>query len=269
MGMTPRDLLRQVELPLALPSIVAGVRVAAVVGVGSATIAAAIGAGGLGEYIYRGLSMVDTTVILAGAIPAALLALTVDAGLQWVERQLSVRRRSPRRRAAAAGVALVTAIVLLTSGVAARRTSGAIIVGSKNFTEQLVLGELVAQIIERDAGMPVLRRFNLGGTLICDGALLTGDLDVYVEYTGTALTAVFHAPISTDEVAVYDTVRNLYAKTGRTDLAAAQWEKSLEEWKRVLPADMESEKIAEVEKKFNQSKHRVAQKTAPSAAQPK
>ena len=78
--MTPRELLRQVELPLALPSIVAGVRVAAVVGVGSATIAAAIGAGGLGEYIYRGLSMVDTTVILAGAIPAALLALVVDGG---------------------------------------------------------------------------------------------------------------------------------------------------------------------------------------------
>src|SRR5881394_1381687 len=69
--------------PLALPSILAGVRVAAVVGVGSATIAAAIGAGGLGEYIYRGLSMVDTTVILAGAIPAALLALVVDAALLW------------------------------------------------------------------------------------------------------------------------------------------------------------------------------------------
>src|SRR5437899_3090210 len=91
MGMRPRDLLRLVELPLALPSIVAGVRVAAVVGVGSATIAAAIGAGGLGEYIYRGLSMVDTTVILAGAIPAALLALTVDAALLWVEPQLSAR----------------------------------------------------------------------------------------------------------------------------------------------------------------------------------
>ncbi|PYR09252.1 MAG: ABC transporter ATP-binding protein [Acidobacteria bacterium] len=70
----------QVELPLAMPSIVAGVRVAAVAGVGSATIAAAIGAGGLGEYIYRGLSMVDTTVILAGAIPAALLALVGRSG---------------------------------------------------------------------------------------------------------------------------------------------------------------------------------------------
>src|SRR5438552_18384216 len=84
MGMTDGELLRIVELPLALPSIAAGVRVAAVVGVGSATIAAAIGAGGLGEYIYRGLSMVDSTVILAGAIPAALLALAVDGGLLWV-----------------------------------------------------------------------------------------------------------------------------------------------------------------------------------------
>ena len=89
MGMTQRELLRQVEFPLALPSIIAGVRVAAVVGVGSATIAAAIGAGGLGQYIYRGLSMVDTTVILAGAIPAAVLALLADWGLGWVEQKLS------------------------------------------------------------------------------------------------------------------------------------------------------------------------------------
>ena len=216
MGMTPNELLRQVELPLALPSIVAGVRVAAVVGVGSATIAAAIGAGGLGEYIYRGLSMVDTTVILAGAIPAALLALAVDGVLLWVERQLSARRRSGSRRTAAAAAAVLASVVIVTSAVAARRSSGAIIVGSKNFTEQLVLGELVAQIIERDAGMPVHRRLNLGGTLICDGALLTGDLDVYVEYTGTALTAVFHQPISTDARTVFETVRLLYARTGRT-----------------------------------------------------
>jgi osmoprotectant transport system permease protein len=101
MGMTARQLLRLVELPLALPSIVSGIRVAAVVGVGSATIAAAIGAGGLGQYIYRGLSMVDTTVILAGAIPAALLALLVDGGLLWLERQLTPRGRRGSRRAAA------------------------------------------------------------------------------------------------------------------------------------------------------------------------
>jgi osmoprotectant transport system permease protein len=214
MGMTPRELLRQVELPLALPSIVAGVRVAAVVGVGSATIAAAIGAGGLGEYIYRGLSMVDTTVILAGAVPAAALALIVDASLWWLERQLSARRRSRSWRVPAAA-AVAAAIVLLGSGVAARRERGAIVVGSKNFTEQLVLGELLAQTIER-AGVPVDRRLNLGGTLICDRALLSGDIDVYVEYTGTALTAVFHQPVSNDPGAVFDAVRTLYARTGRT-----------------------------------------------------
>jgi osmoprotectant transport system permease protein len=111
MGMTRRELLRQVELPLALPSIIAGIRVAAVVGVGSATIAAAIGAGGLGQYIYRGLSMVDTTVILAGAIPAACLALVVDGGLLWLEgllsprpaRRLASRRGDGRRSARGAG----------------------------------------------------------------------------------------------------------------------------------------------------------------------
>src|SRR4029453_14317436 len=217
MGMTPRELLRQVELPLALPSIVAGVRVAAVVGVGSATIAAAIGAGGLGQYIYRGLSMGDSTVILAGAIPAALLALIVDGSLLWLERRLSARRRVRSRRAvvaAAAGrVAVVLAgrrvrarragvaaaaalmvVVLAGSALWATRSPGAIVVGSKNFTEQLILGEILAQPIERETGLQVQRRLNLGGTLICDRALITGDIDVYVEYTGTALTALFPQP---------------------------------------------------------------------------
>ena len=182
MGMTSRELLRQVELPLALPSIVAGVRVAAVVGVGSATIAAAIGAGGLGQYIYRGLSMVDSTVILAGAIPAALLALIVDGALRRLERQLSPRRRTGSRRAALTIAAAMALVALAGSAALAARASGVIVVGSKNFTEQLVLGELVAQTIERETGLSVRRRLNLGGTLICDRALLAGDIDLYVEY---------------------------------------------------------------------------------------
>ena len=216
MGMAPRELLWQVELPLALPSIVAGVRVSAVVGVGSATIAAAIGAGGLGEFIYRGLSMVDSSVILAGAIPAALLALAVDGGLLWVERQLSARRHTRARRAAAGIAAVLIAVVSLSSGALAVRSRSTIVVGSKNFTEQVILGELVAQAIERDAGLAVDRRLNLGGTLICDRALQSGDIDVYVEYTGTSLTAVFHEPLSTDPKTVFDTVRERYARTGRT-----------------------------------------------------
>jgi osmoprotectant transport system permease protein len=218
MGMTPRELLRQVELPLALPSIVAGIRVASVVGVGSATIAAAIGAGGLGQYIYRGLSMVDSTVILAGAVPAALLALAIDGILLWLERRLSPRRRAGARRSvAAAAIAVVLAVT--GSAAMAARSSGVIVVGSKNFTEQVVLGEIVAQAIERETGLTVRRRLNLGGTLICERALRGGDIDVYVEYTGTALTAIFHRPSSNDPDAVRSTVRSLYAESGRTVLA--------------------------------------------------
>jgi osmoprotectant transport system permease protein len=89
MGMTDSQLLWQVELPLALGVIIAGVRVATVISVGLATIAAAIGAGGLGEYIFRGLAMVNNQVILAGAIPAAIMALLADVGLGWLEKRLS------------------------------------------------------------------------------------------------------------------------------------------------------------------------------------
>jgi osmoprotectant transport system permease protein len=218
MGMTPGELLRQVELPLALPSIVAGIRVAAVVGVGSATIAAAIGAGGLGEYIYRGLSMVDTTVILAGAIPAAALALAVDGGLLWLERVL-VRRRHQRPVRARLAFAVVAAAMALGAAAAALRERPVIVVGSKNFTEQLILGEIVAQAIERETGLTVDRRLNLGGTLICERALASGDIDVYVEYTGTALTAIFHKPLISDSSSVLSTVRESYASSGRTLLA--------------------------------------------------
>jgi osmoprotectant transport system permease protein len=89
MGLTDRQLLFQVELPLSLGVIIAGVRVATVISVGLATIAAAIGAGGLGEYIFRGLAMVNNQVILAGAIPAAAMALLADVSLGWLEKRLS------------------------------------------------------------------------------------------------------------------------------------------------------------------------------------
>jgi osmoprotectant transport system permease protein len=181
LGMTPRQLLRQVQLPLAMPSIVAGIRVAAVIGVGTATIAAAVGAGGLGEYIFRGLAMVDPTVILAGAIPAAILAL-----------------------------AIAVAAIVVT-----RATAPPVIrVGSKNFTEQIVLGEILAQAIEAQTRMKVERRLNLGGTFICDRAIRTGDIDVYVEYTGTAHTAIFRQAVETDSRRVFEAVRERYAEAG-------------------------------------------------------
>jgi osmoprotectant transport system permease protein len=217
MGMTSRQRLLQVELPLALPAIVAGIRVAAVIGVGTVTIAAAIGAGGLGEYIYRGLSMVDATVILAGAVPVAALAMVIDGLLFLSERALSARRRhrGPARSVVAAALIALLAATVLTGYDGEER----IVVGSKNFTEQVILGELMAQTLERYAGVAVDRRLNLGGTFICDRAIQTGDIDLYVEYSGTALTAIFKQPVNRDPGGVLEQVRTLYAGTGRSMLA--------------------------------------------------
>ena len=89
MGMTPGQILRQVELPLAVPSIVAGLRIATVTTIGTATIAAAIGGGGLGVFIFRGIAMFDKATVLAGALPAAALAIAAEEALEWIERKLS------------------------------------------------------------------------------------------------------------------------------------------------------------------------------------
>jgi osmoprotectant transport system permease protein len=218
MGMTDRQLLWLVQFPLALPSIIAGVRVAAVIGVGTTTIAAAIGAGGLGEYIFRGLSMVDTTTILAGAIPAAVLALTADGLLALLERRMRTGRTTT---AAAARVATTVAVLVTVFAAAsyARAGGGAVVVvGSKNFTEQVILGEVLAQAIEAEGEVRVVRKLNLGGTFICDRGLRAGELDAYVEYTGTAVSAVFHEQVPRDSAHAFERARELYAAAGLTAL---------------------------------------------------
>jgi osmoprotectant transport system permease protein len=209
LGMTAGQRLRLVELPLALPVILAGIRIAAVVSVGTATIAAAIGAGGLGTYVFRGIATVDTRLILAGAIPSALLALLADGLLARVER--SAR---PARSGAilALGAALVGAVAWLPGP---RPAAAAVIVGSKNFTEQVVLGEVVSAHLEA-RGFLVDRRLNLGGTALCHEAVRSRQLDLYVEYTGTALTEILKRPARADAALVLDEVRAGYADLGLT-----------------------------------------------------
>jgi osmoprotectant transport system permease protein len=209
LGMTEGQCLRMVELPLALPVILSGVRIAAVVSVGTATIAAAIGAGGLGSYVFRGIATVDSRLILAGAIPAALLALLADALLGTVERS-----RRPAR--AAAGLALgVTAALSLALLSGARPAPQAVVVGSKNFTEQVILGQVVSALLEA-RGFAVDRRLNLGGTALCHEAVRSGQLDVYVEYTGTALTDILRRPPESDPARVLAAVRRAYSGLGLT-----------------------------------------------------
>jgi len=223
MGMTDWQMLTQVELPLALGIIIAGVRVATVIAIGTATIAAAIGAGGLGMYIFRGLRMNDNTLILAGAVPAALMALAADFTLGWIEKALTPDRvpassRAGRlgRWALAAATVLIIVSAFIFSGTGSLSTSlgwsasPRVVVGSKDFTEQVILGELIAQAIEANTKLAVERRFELGGDL-CHRALVSGEIDAYVEYTGTAFTAILkHEPI-TDPREVYRRVKQEYA----------------------------------------------------------
>jgi osmoprotectant transport system permease protein len=167
-----------------------------VIAVGVATIAAAVGAGGLGMFIFRGVSMVDSRLILAGAIPAAALALIADFGLGAVQKRFSKL------------LCLACIVITLSSCSSGDR----IVVGSKNFTEQVILGELLAQQIERKTKVPVERKLNLGGGLICHQALVAGQIDMYVEYTGTALTTILKEAPSNDPNGVYERVRSEYKK---------------------------------------------------------
>jgi len=212
MGMTDWQMLTQVELPLALNVIIAGVRVATVISVGTATIAAAIGAGGLGTYIFRGLRTLDRTLILAGAVPAAMMALGADFTLGWIEKRLApgARQRSTKRLVIAVGVIVVLAVAVFAfTNRGASPSSRRIIVASKDFTESRILAELIAQTIESRTDIAVERQFELSGDVL-HSAMLSGRIDAYVEYTGTAFTSILkHQPI-TDPRAVYDQVKREY-----------------------------------------------------------
>ena len=224
MGMTGRQVLWQVELPLAMSVIITGVRVALVIAIGVTTIAAAVGAGGLGVFIFRGIRQFDNNLLLAGAVPAALLALTADFGLGLFERYFSVNRRrkavvtSGRRKMTLGAVTAIVAAVVTGVYVGSREShqpgsqplSSRVVVGSKDFTESAILGEIVAQLLEA-RGVTVERKFELGGNLPHEG-LLAGEIDIYPEYTGTSYTAILkHAPI-TDPRAVYEQVKQEYAE---------------------------------------------------------
>src|SRR5262249_462251 len=122
------------------------------------------------------------------------LALIADFGLGAIQKHFSKV------------LSLACIVVMLCSCSRVDR----IVVGSKNFTEQIILGELLAQQIERKTHLPVERKLNLPGTLICHQSLVAGQIDTYVEYTGTALTAILKRPPSKDSAGVYDTVKSDY-----------------------------------------------------------
>ncbi|HEY0406856.1 MAG TPA: glycine betaine ABC transporter substrate-binding protein, partial [Pyrinomonadaceae bacterium] len=184
--------------------------------VGVATIAAAVGAGGLGMFIFRGLRQNnDINLILAGAVPAALMAIVADFALGLLEKRFDAGSRSlsQRRQRLLVGLAAASLLLLLAFGgykALNRGRSADVVVGSKDFTESVLLSEILAQMLEAK-GLTIERRFELGGTL-SHQALVAGEIDCYPEYTGTAYTAILRHQAITDPAVVYDEVKREYAE---------------------------------------------------------
>ena len=185
-GMTPRQSLLQVELPLALPVMMAGIRTAAVWVIGTATLSTPIGQTSLGNYIFAGLQTQNWVFVLFGCLAAAVLALAVDQLLALVEA--GIRHRS-RLRTIAGGLG-IAALVAATLVPSMARSPSSIIVGAKTFAEQYVLSALMAQRL-RAAGFSAGTREGLGSNVIFE-ALAANDIDVYVDYSGTLWANQFH-----------------------------------------------------------------------------
>ena len=184
-GMTPNQRLFQVELPLAMPVIMAGVRTAAVWTIGAATLATTVGQTSLGNYIISGLATENWISVLFGCAASAALALSVDQLLGLIES--GVAKRSQWRIGLGAG-SLVFGLILALLPVLQLGQGQTYAVGAKNFSEQYILAELMAGRLER-TGARVVRKVDLGSAVIYR-ALAAGEIDAYVDYSGTLWTNV-------------------------------------------------------------------------------
>lgn len=210
MGMTEAQLLTMVQLPLALPVIMAGIRISAVTAVGLMTIAAFIGAGGLGSFIYTGVQTVNTNMILAGAIPACILALLIDFVIGKVEKTVNPKNKSnkaQKKRLAIVAVILVIAIIS-PMVFSAFGKSDKIVIGSKNYTENNLLANMYAVLIEENTDVKVEKKLDLAGTDVVFKATTMGDVDIYPEYTGTVLVSILNEKPTSDPEKTYEIAKN-------------------------------------------------------------
>ena len=193
LGLTSGQRLRQVELPLALPVIVAGIRTATAWTVGLATLSTPVGATSLGNFIFSGLQTRNTGAILTGCLAAAALALVLDGLVRTAAEALASRRRALLALAAAGTLALGI-WAFGQEALAGARGAGAgagrpVVIGAKTFTEQYVLAEILATTVRERTGRPVRMLASLGSTVAFD-ALRRDEIDAYVDYTGTLWATV-------------------------------------------------------------------------------
>ena len=218
-GMTPWQSLTLVELPLAAPVIMAGVRTSAVWVIGTATLATPVGQTSLGNYIFTGLQIENWAFVTFGVVAAAALALVVDRLLALAESGLVLRARG-RIFAAAAGLVLVVGASLYPMlGNAGHR----VVIGTKNFDEQYILGKVIADRLA-GAGLASTQRDDLGSSVIFR-ALAAGDVDVYVDYSGTIWTNAMKRTDNPGRKAVLDSIAQWTARThGIRDLGPLGFE---------------------------------------------
>ncbi len=224
-GMTNLQILYKVQIPLALPVIMAGVRISAVTAVGLMTIAAYIGAEVLGTLIISGIQTDNSSMIFAGAIPACILALTMDFFMSRIEKavtpislRLSASAITPKkiaklkrfRKATTLATASMLCFALITFGVGHFSSQADITVGSKESVEGRIVGNIIADCIEAKTDLKVERKMGLGGTMIAFNALKTNEIDIYPEYTGTLLTTVLNNKFApgTNSDEIYTLVKN-------------------------------------------------------------
>lgn len=226
-GMTKLQVLFRVQFPLALPVIMAGVRISAVTAVGLMTLASFIGAGGLGYLIYSGVQMVNTNMILAGAIPSCILALLMDFVFAFIEKAVTpislrlgaalpssqkelTRLRAMRRNTFRVAAGLLAALLIFVGVSSIQLEPKTVTVTSKYYPEQLIMGNMVSDLIEAHTDIKVNRKLNLGGTQVCFNALTSGEADIQVEYTGSMFVSVLgHDPLY-DQEALYQQVKQEY-----------------------------------------------------------
>lgn len=220
--------LYKIQIPIAMPYIMAGVRISAVTAVGTVTIAAFAGAGGLGWLINLGLNANDADLVLLGALPACLLALVVDFVLGKVENaltpeglkpvdQITNRTKAERKRRTVMAVCLLVLILVVPCFASVysvfQRKEEKIVIGSENFTEALILGNIYSQLIQDQTDIKVEEKFNLNGTMITMSAMERGDIDTFTDYTGVLISNVLKEEMSSDSKEVYDRVKQVWKKT--------------------------------------------------------
>ncbi len=191
MGATPKQIFFKIRWPLAFPTILSGFRTMVVMTIALAGLASFIGAGGLGQAIYRGINTNNSSLILVGSIAVALLALVVDLLIGAFENSIKINSKQktkmrPYLKYFGLGIFLILLAIIIIPR-AFNNPNKNIVVATKPTAEQYILGEIISQLVENNTDIEVTRKFGIGGgTSNIHPALLKGEVDIYPEYTGTA-----------------------------------------------------------------------------------